>query len=88
MIRKGIMGKVAAGSARHKVFPGAVEAKRRGTPGLAKLADSVILSGVRAATGGRLRIALGGGAALSKDAGVSSVALVLPHLFYVGVFIR
>jgi len=45
---------------------------------LAKLADSVILSGVRAATGGRLRIALSGGAALSKETQeFLSVALVL-----------
>ncbi|KAJ7224544.1 long-chain-fatty-acid-CoA-ligase [Mycena pura] len=79
MIRKGIVAKVAAGgSVRHSVFRGAVEAKRRGTPGLAKLADSVVLSGVRAATGGRLRIALSGGAALSKETQeFLSVALVL-----------
>ncbi|KAJ7018035.1 hypothetical protein C8F04DRAFT_1330287, partial [Mycena alexandri] len=55
-VRKGIGGKVQAGGAiRSSVFKGAVEAKKRGKPGLARLADSVILSGVTAATGGRLR---------------------------------
>ncbi|KAJ6626078.1 long-chain-fatty-acid-CoA-ligase [Mycena sp. CBHHK59/15] len=78
-IRKGIIGKVAAGGAlRSSVFRGAVEAKRRGVPGLAKLADSVVLSSVRAATGGRLRIALSGGAAISRETQeFLSVALVM-----------
>jgi long-chain acyl-CoA synthetase len=34
---------------------------------LSQIADSVVLSGVRAATGGRLRLALSGGAALSLE---------------------
>ncbi|KAJ7038968.1 acetyl-CoA synthetase-like protein [Mycena alexandri] len=78
-IRKGIVGKVQAGGAiRSSVFKGAVEAKKRGTPGLARLADSVILSGVRAATGGRLRIAMSGGAAISRETQeFLSVALVM-----------
>ncbi|KAJ7026216.1 hypothetical protein C8F04DRAFT_1298121 [Mycena alexandri] len=54
-IRKGIAGKVQAGGAiRSRVFEGAVEAKKRGTPGLARLADS-------------LRIAMSGGAAISRE---------------------
>ncbi|KAJ7040514.1 hypothetical protein C8F04DRAFT_1310939 [Mycena alexandri] len=71
-VRKGIGGKVQAGGAtRSSVFKGVVEAKVRGTPGLARLADSVILSGVRAATGGR-------GAAEDRDErGLLSVALVM-----------
>ncbi|KAJ7918326.1 long-chain-fatty-acid-CoA-ligase [Mycena leptocephala] len=65
-IRKGIVGK------------GAVEMKKRNTPGLAKLADSVVLSSVRAATGGRLRIAMSGGAAISRETQeFLSVALVM-----------
>ncbi|KAJ7493613.1 long-chain-fatty-acid-CoA-ligase [Mycena latifolia] len=78
-IRKGILAKVAAGGAiRGSVFRGAVEAKRRGTPGLARLADSVVLSSVRAATGGRLRIAMCGGAAISKETQeFLSIALVM-----------
>ncbi|KAJ7018032.1 hypothetical protein C8F04DRAFT_1330281 [Mycena alexandri] len=51
-VRKGMVGKVQAGSAIwSSVFKGAVEAKERGTPGLARLADSVILSGGKAAMG-------------------------------------
>ncbi|KAJ6529032.1 long-chain-fatty-acid-CoA-ligase [Mycena vulgaris] len=78
-IRKGIIAKVAAGGTiRSSVFRGAVEAKRRGTPGLARLADSVVLSSVRAATGGRLRIAMSGGAAISRETQeFLSVALVM-----------
>jgi len=41
--------------------------KKRGTPVLSQLADAIVLSGVRAATGGRLRIALSGGAAISRE---------------------
>ncbi|KAJ7697743.1 long-chain-fatty-acid-CoA-ligase [Mycena olivaceomarginata] len=50
----------------------------RGTPVLGKLADSVVLSAVRAATGGRLRIAMSGGAAISRETQeFLSVALVM-----------
>ncbi|KAJ7812114.1 hypothetical protein B0H13DRAFT_2471502 [Mycena leptocephala] len=70
-IRKGIVRKVAGGGrVRESVFRGAVEAKRRGTSVLSKLADSVILSSVREATGGRLRIAMSGGGDQPRDAGV------------------
>jgi long-chain acyl-CoA synthetase len=41
--------------------------KKNNVPVLAQLADSAILSGVRAATGGQLRIALSGGAAISRS---------------------
>ncbi|KAJ7060732.1 long-chain-fatty-acid-CoA-ligase [Mycena amicta] len=79
MIRKGILGKVQAGGAiRSSIFHAAVEAKRRGIPVLGQIADSLILSSVRAATGGRLRIAMSGGAPLSKDTQeFLSVALVM-----------
>ncbi|KAF8170269.1 hypothetical protein K438DRAFT_1982789 [Mycena galopus ATCC 62051] len=78
-IRKGIIGKVAAGgSVRESVFRGALEVKKRGTFVLGSLADSVILSSVRAATGGRLRIAMSGGAAISRETQeFLSVALVM-----------
>ncbi|KAF9257898.1 long-chain-fatty-acid-CoA-ligase [Marasmius fiardii PR-910] len=67
-IRKGILGKVnAGGTIKKAVFNGAIAAKKNNVPVLAQLADSVVLSGVRAATGGRLRIALSGGAALSRE---------------------
>ncbi|KAJ6477729.1 long-chain-fatty-acid-CoA-ligase [Mycena sanguinolenta] len=78
-IRKGIIGQAAkGGKLKESVFKGAVEAKKRGTPVLGKLADSVVLSSVRAATGGRLRIAMSGGAAISRETQeFLSVALVM-----------
>ncbi|KAF8636067.1 hypothetical protein AX17_003823 [Amanita inopinata Kibby_2008] len=67
-IRKGILTKVnASGGVKKTLFNGAVAAKKAGMPVLSQLADSVVLGGVRAATGGRLRIALSGGAALSRE---------------------
>ncbi|KZT01844.1 long-chain-fatty-acid-CoA-ligase [Laetiporus sulphureus 93-53] len=68
MIRKGIIGKVnMGGTLKKRVFNGALAAKRAGVPGLSELADSVVFSQVRNATGGRLRLALSGGAALSVE---------------------
>ncbi|KAH0833871.1 hypothetical protein J3R83DRAFT_11038 [Lanmaoa asiatica] len=77
-IRKGILAKVnAGGSLRRSVFNGAIAVKKANVPILADVADAAILSGVRAATGGRLRLAMSGGAALSKDTQeFLSVALV------------
>ncbi|KAG5643653.1 hypothetical protein DXG03_000533 [Asterophora parasitica] len=77
-IRKGILSKVNGGSSVKKsVFNGAVAAKKANLPVLAHLADTVVLSSVRAATGGRLRIALSGGAAVSRETQeFLSVALV------------
>jgi long-chain acyl-CoA synthetase len=67
-IRKGILAKVnSSGAVTKSVFKGAVAAKKNNVPILGSLADSVVLSGVRAATGGRLRIAMCGGAALSRE---------------------
>jgi long-chain acyl-CoA synthetase len=67
-IRKGIIAKVNEGGPLKKaIFDTAMYLKKNKIPGLAQLADSLILSGVRAATGGRLRIALCGGAAISRD---------------------
>lgn len=78
LIRKGIVGKVNAGGAVKKsVFNGAYAVKKAGVPGLSQLADSAVLSNVKAATGGRLRLALSGGAALSRETQeFLSVALV------------
>ncbi|KAJ3569539.1 hypothetical protein NP233_g4985 [Leucocoprinus birnbaumii] len=65
-IRKGIIQKVnASGAIRKAIFNGAMIAKKRNIPILATVAD-YILGSVRAATGGRLRLALSGGAALSR----------------------
>lgn len=66
-IRKGILAKVHAGGAlKRTVFNASLSLKKKHVPVLAHLADSV-LAGVRAATGGRLRIALSGGAAISRE---------------------
>ncbi|EIN05194.1 acetyl-CoA synthetase-like protein [Punctularia strigosozonata HHB-11173 SS5] len=68
LIRKGIVGKVQSGGAVTKsVFSGALTVKRAKVPGLSQVVDAVVLSKVKAATGGRLRLALSGGAALSKE---------------------
>ncbi|KAL0062754.1 long-chain fatty acid-CoA ligase [Marasmius tenuissimus] len=67
-IRKGILSKVhGSGTVKKAVFNGAMTLKKNNVPVLSQIADSVVLSGVRAATGGRLRIALSGGAALSRE---------------------
>ncbi|KAF8900472.1 long-chain-fatty-acid-CoA-ligase [Gymnopilus junonius] len=67
-IRKGIIANVnASGTIKKNLFNGALNAKKKNLPVLSQVADSVVLSGVRAATGGRLRIALSGGAAISRE---------------------
>ncbi|KAF5337823.1 hypothetical protein D9758_015712 [Tetrapyrgos nigripes] len=66
-IRKGILARVNHGSAVTKsVFNGAMTLKKNNVPVLANLAD-VVLKSVKAATGGKLRIVLSGGAALSHE---------------------
>ena len=67
-IRKGILAKVhAGGTIKKNVFNGAYTVKKNNVPVLSQLADAVVFSGVKAATGGRLRIAMSGGAALSRE---------------------
>jgi long-chain acyl-CoA synthetase len=67
-IRKGIIAKVNAGGALKKsVFNGAYAVKKAGVPVLSQIADSVVFSSVKAATGGRLRLTLSGSAALSRE---------------------
>jgi len=77
-IRKGILAKVnASGSLKKSVFHSAMAAKRANVPVLANILGDTMLSGVKAATGGRLRLALSGGAALSRETQeFFSVALV------------
>lgn len=77
-IRKGILAKVnASGRVRKSVFHGAVAIKKANWPVLSDVADATVLSSVRAATGGRLRLAMSGGAALSRETQeFLSVALV------------
>ena len=68
MIRKGIVHKLnSSGKLKKAVFNVAYTVKKAGIPGLAQLADSLVLSQIKAATGGRLRLAMCGGAALSHE---------------------
>lgn len=93
-IRKGILTKVHSGGAvKRSIFNGAMSAKKNNVPILAQLADSVVLSGVRAATGGKLRLALSGGAAISRETQeflttalvtVLQGALIYPHNTFCG----
>ncbi|KAG8756220.1 long-chain fatty acid-CoA ligase [Ceratobasidium sp. 423] len=67
-IRKGIMGKVnASGSVRKSVFMGSMSIKKAGVPGLTQAVDSLVFNQVKQQTGGRLRLTLSGGAALSRE---------------------
>lgn len=77
-IRKGITTKVnASGTLKKAIFNGAMAAKKADVPGLSQLADAAVLNNIKQATGGRLRLALSGGAALSKETQeFLSVALV------------
>ncbi|KAI0263286.1 long-chain-fatty-acid-CoA-ligase [Gloeopeniophorella convolvens] len=68
LIRKGILSQVnASGTLRKSVFHGAMSIKRAGVPALKNVVDAVVFNKIRQATGGRLRIALSGGAALSRE---------------------
>lgn len=86
MIRKGIEGKISAsGSFKKSMFNGAVAIKKAGVPVLTGLADSAVFSQVRAATGGRLRLALTGGAALSRETQeflTLALVKVIPGMLY------
>jgi len=67
-IRKGIISKINAGGTIKKgAFNASMAVKKANVPGLTQIVDSAVLSNVRAATGGRLRLALSGGAALSRE---------------------
>ncbi|UZJ56875.1 hypothetical protein CBS101457_006195 [Exobasidium rhododendri] len=67
-IRKGINQKVNSGPAvARAAFRGAYAAKKYKVPIVSSVADAVVFSKVKAGTGGRLRLALSGGAAISKE---------------------
>ena len=76
-IRKGILAKVdGLRSLGKNVFHGAMAVKKANVPVLASFAD-LVLNGVKATTGGRLRLGMSGGAALSRETQeFLSVALV------------
>jgi long-chain acyl-CoA synthetase len=68
LIRKGILSQVnSSGAVRKSMFNGAMTIKKANVPVLKGVVDSVIFAKIRQATGGRLRLALSGGAALSRE---------------------
>mgnify|MGYP002715270059 CR=1 FL=1 len=67
-IRKGVLNKVRqGGSVRQRIFNTALWGKRNNIPVLKSFADNVVFSQIRNQTGGRLRLALSGGAAISRE---------------------
>ena len=67
-IRKGIVGKVnQSGVLRRSLFNAALSIKRADVPILKGIVDSVVFSQVREQVGGRLRLALSGGSAISRE---------------------
>ncbi|KAG6839174.1 hypothetical protein C0991_005212, partial [Blastosporella zonata] len=67
-VRKGILGKVAEGGwAKQAALKVALGLKRGGVPVLGDLADRVVLSKIREATGGQLVFTMNGGAAISQE---------------------
>lgn len=67
-IRKGVLSKVnSAGAIKKGMFNAGMSIKKANVPVLKQVVDSVIFSAVKAQTGGRLRIAMSGGAAISRE---------------------
>lgn len=67
-IRKGVTSKLAAAPAIARgMFSAGMTVKRNKVPGLSGFFDAVVFKKVQAATGGRLRLALSGGAAISRE---------------------
>lgn len=67
-IKKGIIGKVnSTGMIGQKMFWGALAVKKAHIPVLSRVADNLVLSPIRAATGGQLRFAMSGSASISQD---------------------
>jgi len=68
LIRKGIIAQVNnSGTVRKSLFNGAMTVKKANVPGLKSVVDAVVFAKIKQATGGRLRLALSGGAALSRE---------------------
>ncbi|CAD6973033.1 unnamed protein product [Tilletia controversa] len=68
MVRKGVLAKVnQAGGIKKSLFNGAYTIKKNKVPVLSNVADAVVFKAMKEQTGGRLRLALSGGAAISKE---------------------
>jgi long-chain acyl-CoA synthetase len=67
-IRKGIIGKVnQSGTLRNSLFNAALSVKRADVPILKGIVDSVVFSQIKEQMGGRLRLGLSGGSAISRE---------------------
>lgn len=67
-IRKGILAKVhSSGTLKKSAFNGALAIKKANVPVLKQVVEAAVLSQVKMQTGGRLRLAMSGGAALSRE---------------------
>ena len=68
LIRKGILTQVNnAGAIRKSMFKAAMIVKKANIPVLKNVVDSIVFAKIRQATGGRLRLAMSGSAALSRQ---------------------
>ena len=68
LIRKGITSKVnAGGSLKKNIFNASLSIKKNKIPLLTSAVDAIVFKQVKAQTGGRLRLALSGGAPLSRE---------------------
>lgn len=68
LIRKGILAKVnQSGSLKQRLFGLGMWSKRHHVPMLSQASDAVVFKAVRQQTGGRLRLALSGGAPISRE---------------------
>ena len=80
-IRKGIIAKVNASSFFSRAaFWSAVEIRTREIPLLSWIVDRVVLENIHAATGGRLRAGISGGAALSVETQKFLDCVLMPML--------
>jgi long-chain acyl-CoA synthetase len=67
-IRKGVLAKVnSVGGIKKIMFNAGMAIKKANIPILKQVVDAVVLSAVKQQTGGRLRVALTGGAAISRE---------------------
>jgi long-chain acyl-CoA synthetase len=68
LIRKGILAQVnSSGAIRKGMFNGAMSIKKANVPVAKNVVDTLVFSKIKQATGGRLRLAMSGGAALSRE---------------------
>jgi long-chain acyl-CoA synthetase len=68
LIRKAILAQVNnSGAVRKSMFNGAMSVKKANVPVIKNIIDTLVFSKIKQATGGRLHVAMSGGAALSRE---------------------